>query len=334
MKNLHHKLLLLPFFALPALLSQAQDAEFTQFFASPVYTNPAFAGSSAGGRITMNFRNQWPSLPGSFVTYSAAYDQHFRGIGGGIGIIATGDKAGPGLLTTNSISGIYAYEIRAGRKKDIVFKASMQASFVHKYIDFSKLTFTDMIEPKSGFKFPTNEPFPASPNKSFANFSTGFLMYTRTFYTGLAVHNLTQPNESFYNNASLASNLPRRYSFHAGMVIPLDNNKNKPLVERNTLSPNILIMKQAAFNQVNMGFYINRGPLVTGLWYRQTSENGDALMLLLGFRQNNFRVAYSYDLTVSDAKPAAPGSHEFSVSVEWKTKNTVRRVKTHICPTF
>jgi len=334
MKALRHHLLLLTLFIFTAGTAMAQDAELTQFFASPLYTNPAFAGTADGGRMTMNYRNQWPSLDGSFVTYSAAYDQSFKSIGGGIGIIATGDKAGPGLLTTNSISGIYSYELRAGRKKNIIFKASMQASFVHKYIDFSKLTFTDMIEPKSGFKFPTNEPFPNSPNKSFANFATGFLVYTQTFYAGLAVHNLTQPNESFYNSSSLASNLPRRYTFHAGMVIPLDHNKNKPLNERNSLSPNILFMKQAEFVQVNLGFYINKGPLVTGLWYRQTSENGDALMMLLGFRKNNFRFGYSYDLTVSSAKPAAAGSHEFSASVQWKNKPGVKRPKSNICPTF
>lgn len=47
--------------------ANAQDPEFTQFYAAPVYTNPAMAGTGScngGGRVVLNYRNQWPSLPG------------------------------------------------------------------------------------------------------------------------------------------------------------------------------------------------------------------------------------------------------------------------------
>ena len=65
--------------------ANAQDPEFTQFYAAPVYTNPAMAGTgtcNGGGRVALNYRNQWPSLPGTFITTSASYDQHFDNIGG------------------------------------------------------------------------------------------------------------------------------------------------------------------------------------------------------------------------------------------------------------
>ena len=44
----------------------AQDPQFSQFYANPIYTNPAFAGSSTVGRIVANARNQWPSIAGTF----------------------------------------------------------------------------------------------------------------------------------------------------------------------------------------------------------------------------------------------------------------------------
>lgn len=54
----------------------AQDPEFTQFYANPLYLNPAFAGSQRCPRVALNYRNQWPALSGTFVTSSASYDQH------------------------------------------------------------------------------------------------------------------------------------------------------------------------------------------------------------------------------------------------------------------
>src|SRR5688572_25484301 len=92
----------------------AQDPEFSQFYAAPIYTNPAMAGTAfcnrmSAGRISINYRNQWPSLPGTFRSFNASYDQHYEKIGGGIGLMATYDRAGAGLLTTTSFSGVYSY---------------------------------------------------------------------------------------------------------------------------------------------------------------------------------------------------------------------------------
>jgi len=70
---------------------QAQDPQFTQFYANPIYLNPAFAGSNGCPRFAMNYRNQWPSLSGNYVTYSASYDQYFKNINGGIGVIGMHD---------------------------------------------------------------------------------------------------------------------------------------------------------------------------------------------------------------------------------------------------
>ena len=41
---------------------KAQDPQFTQFYANPLYLNPAFAGTARCPRICMNYRNQWPNL--------------------------------------------------------------------------------------------------------------------------------------------------------------------------------------------------------------------------------------------------------------------------------
>ena len=51
--------------------ANAQDPTFTQFYANPLYLNPAFAGSNGCPRFALNYRNEWPQLTGNYVTYSA-----------------------------------------------------------------------------------------------------------------------------------------------------------------------------------------------------------------------------------------------------------------------
>lgn len=319
---------------------KAQDPEFTQFYAAPVYTNPAMAGTAscpneraAGGRMVLNYRNQWPSLPGTFRTFAASFDQHIDGINGGVGLLAMRDVAGDGLLTTTSVSGVYSYQAIIGSKKRQRFalRMAIQAGLMQRAIDFSKLRFSDQILPKKGFVLGTNEPL-ANNSVSFPNFSAGMLLYSGNFYAGVAVHNINEPNQSFFRNTDSGTTLPRRYTLHSGLVIPLRKTKKNTEPDM-TISPNILIMTQQKFFQTNIGFYLNKGPFVAGLWFRQTAPNSDALIALVGFRYQQFKFGYSYDITVSSARSAAPGSHEISASIEWcvKSKKGWRRLS---CPDF
>ena len=85
------------------LTATAQDPQFTQFYANPLYLNPAFAGTARCPRVVMNYRNQWPALTGTFVTTSASYDQHVDGLTGGLGLLVTHDQAGKGTLNTTTV---------------------------------------------------------------------------------------------------------------------------------------------------------------------------------------------------------------------------------------
>ncbi|HNK40471.1 MAG TPA: PorP/SprF family type IX secretion system membrane protein, partial [Flavobacteriales bacterium] len=137
------------------LSAWGQDPQFTQFYANPLYLNPAFAGTARCPRVVLNYRNQWPALSGTFVTTSASYDQDVRGILGGLGLLVTNDQAGKGTLTTTTISGIYSYTQAVSRKFSI--KAGFQATYFQKSLDWNKLTFGDMIDPNRGFIYQTND---------------------------------------------------------------------------------------------------------------------------------------------------------------------------------
>ena len=127
----------------------SQDPQFTQFYANPIYLNPAFAGSHGCPRFAMNYRNEWPSLTGNYVTYSMSYDQYFKNISGGIGVIATHDQQGTGTIYTSSLGLVYSYHLTVNRKFSMLFGA--KAAMTNKYLDWDKLTFGDMIDPRRGF---------------------------------------------------------------------------------------------------------------------------------------------------------------------------------------
>lgn len=303
--------------------AKAQDPGFTQFYANPIYLNPALAGSARCPRVVMNYRNQWPALTGTFVTYSASYDQHFDALSGGLGIIATADRAGEGTVNTTNAAVVYSYELPVSN--NFAIRAGFQGGYFQKSIDWGKLTFGDMIDPRFGFIYDTRE-VPGQNTVNGLDFSAGVLGFSRNFYFGFAAHHLTEPNESFFKERSEVSDLPRKYTGHIGAVIPF----NKKYPDEGSISPNFLYQTQGTFQQWNIGLYLTKGPLVGGMWYR----HNDALAFLLGMQADQVRVGYSYDLTISKLTNATGGSHEISLALQFECRQRPPRFRPLNCPKF
>ena len=183
---------LVTFSSLSTEVLNAQDAEFTQFYANPLYLNPAFAGTMRCPRLVMAYRNQWPSLTGNFVTTSASYDQQVKLLQGGVGVIVVNDRAAQGTLNTTSLGGIYSYQQTISKK--VSLKAALQATYFQKTLDWSQLTFGDMIDPRKGFIYQTQD-LQRGGNVKALDFSAGVLGFSEKFYGGVAVHHLNEPNE-------------------------------------------------------------------------------------------------------------------------------------------
>ena len=315
-------------------LAYAQDPQFSQFYANPLYTNPAFAGTTNGIRFSTTVRDQYTALNNEYRTALASFDANINSLNGGLGMTVMSDQAGDGRLTNNVVSGIYSYHTQLSRK--LSFRAGIQASIVQKTYDFSKFKFGDQIDDRLGFVNATAERV-GMDKRIFPNFSTGFLFYTDQIYGGVAVHNIIEPNQSFYfaNSSDNQFKLPRRYTAHMGGIIYLTHQRNTD--ERIYISPNVIYMQQRNFNQLNLGFYLKRNNLIVGGWLRQTSSNTDAIIGLIGFKFNKLRIGYSFDATVSGARSATTGSHEISLAYDFRSprKHTGRKVpKAMKCPEF
>mmetsp|Transcript_20774 Transcript_20774/g.28041 ORF Transcript_20774/g.28041 Transcript_20774/m.28041 type:complete len:319 (-) Transcript_20774:32-988(-) len=303
--------------------ASAQDPQFTQFYANPIYLNPAFAGSHGCPRIAMNYRNEWPSLTGNYVTYSASYDQYFKNINGGFAVLATHDQQGQGTIFTSMLGAVYSYHLNVNRKFKMMFGA--RASMYNKYLDWSKLTFGDMIDPRRGFIYQTGD-VQRGGSRYFFDASAGVVGYNKHFFFGFAAHHLNRPDESMIIGSS---RLPIRMTGHMGAKIPLG--ARSKYTNTTSIMPNIIYQYQNGFQELMFGTYVQYGAFTAGAWFR----NRDAFILTIGVDTGKFRLGYSYDVTVSRLNNGVSGgSHEISLGLLLNCKDTPPTFKTISCPSF
>ncbi len=301
----------------------AQDPTFTQFYANPIYLNPAFAGSNNCPRFAMNYRNEWPNLSGNYVTTSASYDQYVKNISGGIGVLVTNDQQGKGTIQTSMLGLVYSYHLKVNRKFSLMFGA--RASWYQKTLDWDKLTFGDMIDPRKGFIYSTGD-VPRGGKRGFFDASAGVVGYSKNFFFGFAAHHLNEPNESMIIGNS---KLPMRLTGHMGAEIKLG--KKSRYNNGTSIMPNIIYQYQQGFQELCIGTYIKHNVFTTGIWFR----NKDAFIVSLGINSKNFKIGYSYDITVSKLNNGTShGSHEISLGLNLNCKAKPTTFRTIACPSF
>jgi type IX secretion system PorP/SprF family membrane protein len=257
------------------------------------------------------------------VTYSASYDQYFKNISGGFGVLATHDQQGQGTINTSMLGLIYSYHLTLNRKWKMLFGA--RASWYQKFLDWDKLTFGDMIDPRRGFIYSTGD-VPRGGSRGFFDASAGMVIFNKHFFAGFAAHHLNTPNESMIIGES---KLPMRFTGHMGAEIPLG--ARSKYANSTSIMPNIIYQYQNGFQELNIGTYIKYGSFNFGAWYR----NRDAFILTLGINTGKFKLGYSYDVTVSKLNNGVSGgSHEISLGINLNCTSKPASFRTISCPSF
>ena len=309
---------------------KAQDAEFSQFYANPLYLNPALAGADICKRAILNYRNQWPNMTSQYISYNASYDQYAPKLHGGIGVLMNLDDAGGGILRTFQASLIYSYTLRVAN--DLFFNMAMQGTLYQKYLNWNLLKFGDQIDPSMGFVNPTQDKPPDYNSIIFPDFDAGLIFgWKGVLHGGIAVHHLTQPNMAYYVNND--NRLPMKITGHFGVNIN-PNGEGMYFDPIFWIAPNILYQQQGEFHQFNSGLYVIRLPLVLGTWYRFNFENSDAVIALVGLQYDHWKIGYSYDMTLSKLRNDSGGAHEISLTYTWDCIPKLREVFPYAAPGF
>lgn len=331
-----------------ALESMGQDPQYSQYYAAPLYLNPAFTGSELRGRVGVNYRNQWPGLDATFNTFSAYYDTFLEDYNSGVGVMITNDVESAASLKSTTISALYAYELRVG--ENAYFRPGFQASYMRRDIGFyENLVFANQISPSDPFGpiLPGDALLGLGEPVNMFSLSLGGLYFTENFWLGASAHHVNQPNQSFLDEGF--SNLPAKFSIHTGYRISLGQGAMKRdfthTYKQRYITPTLNYKRQGPFEQLDVGAYVFLEPLILGTWYRglpykpvNNQSNRDAVVMLVGFNlPSGLNIGYSFDYTVSQLGIQSGGAHEISLSYVFPDKNpgSPRRRDTLLpCPKF
>ncbi len=343
------------------LVSFGQAPHFTQFYAAPLYHNPAFTGSGYAPRLIFNYRNQWPSLGANFVTTVVSVDHFFDKANSGVGIMMVDDAQGP-RISNRELGLLYSYQMSLGGKSSL--RMGLQGSYSKRGFDPSGLIFGDQLSNAGVINSISGDPLWDSRNlasPSFLDVGTGFLYYNPKVFLGVSGYHLTQPGNYFLSDSARLANgmvtgcengdcLPRKIMINGGFNINLSHllaaggNADREFL----ITPTFLFKKQGRYSQLDLSLYATYTPLTLGMSYRgipmkkvfNSFPNQDALTALVGFRMDNFSIGYSYDLTISGLGAGSGGSHEISFSYQLdkfeneRTPYIKQRKKELACPKF
>jgi type IX secretion system PorP/SprF family membrane protein len=335
-------------FTLSVLTAKAQDPQFSQFYANPLYQSPAMAGSALVPRVVLNYRYQWPALSAQYQTYAASFDYYFDRINSGVGLQVMNDQQSVGKINSLNVTLQYAYQFKLNR--EFTARFGIEGAYVQRNINYAALTFgSQWNQATQSFSGPLTEPF-STQVRRYPDVGTGFMLYNNRFYIGGSVHHLTRPNQNFVGGGR--DPLPMKITVHTGWKIPLNTESRRGLASNETgpersITPALLFKRQGQFMQADAGAYLTLEPLVLGAWYRGLPipglggvtgiNNHDALVALAGFKYKGLSVGYSYDVTVSKLGVSTGGAHEISLILEWynpEKGSPSKRRRYNPCPSF
>lgn len=280
MRKRFNQIILVSGFILSAGYLQAQDHQYSQFFNSPVYLNPALNGQFDGDlRMNLIYRNQWTSLQHNPTYFTASIDYNIPRFGGGLGLMVTRGAEGAAYLTKTNISGIYSYSVGSD---GFVLSFGLQAGVTNRNINWNNLIFSDQIDPRLGFdpSLTTNADIPAYNNKFYFDTGAGVNLVAGNFMIGTAVQHINRPNESFTGTPAL---LPMHITAHASYMLDINRYDNIDDDEKSYLIPSIVAYKQASAQSISAGIQYKRRSINAGLWYRSSGDGPGAIVVSLIF---------------------------------------------------
>ncbi len=336
------KILFFHLLLLTGFCVSAQDLHFSQFFNSPLTTNPANTGfiPDADYRLGVNYRTQWSNIMSMpYKTISAFGDaQLFRdklengwlGIGG----VILSDVAGSGSLRSTKIYGSVAYHQLLGNSS--LLSGGFNLGWANKRIDLTNLKFPSQFDGKffdGGIK-DANYPSFANTSVSYFDLQVGmnyayFPQENVYINAGYSIHHVNSPRETFFNNQTNDGLIPIRHIGFVNAILKVD-----PKV---IINPNIYFTTQAKATELVGGLNANYNlsetgekQLIGGLYYRYK----DAVIPMAGFVVNTLKFTFSYDATTSSLKNFNNyrGAMEFSlIKNGFYPANTDRQ---SLCPKF
>jgi type IX secretion system PorP/SprF family membrane protein len=300
---------------------RAQSYHFSQFFSTPLLTNPANTGLTEGPfRVATNMRSQGmigsaPYLTGYLSADVSPLRSHLtQGHRAGLGLYVMNDRSMNSVVQTNSIGMSAAYHVGLDPYGEHSVGLGVQGTYNQRRIDYSRLTFENQYGP-GGFdpSMPVGEPLNYD-NRQFFDLNAGFLynasLEHKSFFAGFAVYNILRRRENMLANEFV---MPTRITFQSGGQLWIG--------EYGKIYASLTAMSQAKANELTFGSAYghqlvdgDKNELIAGMWYRYK----DAMIPYLGYQTKTFQVGLSYDYTVSGLKAASQLRNGYELTLQYR----------------
>ena len=356
-RHLYHTFLSFLLLAFIAPILKGQDAQFSQFYANPLYLNPALAGSHSGTyRVMMSYRNQWSGpLENPFVSYSAGGDIKFnlRNSQGsyttGNDVVAVGvqffsDRVNQFDYDINHLAFYGAYHKMLNPKTNQYLSGGIQFALGQRGINYEDVTFQDQFNGVDQFNFPTQESLPAN-SIAYPDLAIG-LHYSvqpkpdQGFYFGLSYFHWNRPNVSLFNRDQRFEEqygpfeLAPKLSVHGGMSL----NRSDLLA----IQPRVIYIQQGQAATVIAGSNLKYRMVDSdgvafhlGGWIRAsdniTTFQPTDLIISGAYERNGLQIGISYDYSLRSFTNNRFGNGTFELSISYIGEHESAN---NICPDF
>jgi type IX secretion system PorP/SprF family membrane protein len=293
-----------------------------------MYLNPAMTGLEAGLTVAGSARTHWTLIPGQYNIAFASVDLQEPGLKSGFGLSAWQFAQGEAGLTTQNVAVNYAYVIplKQTQRSEHNIHVGFRGAIASRFIDWSKLTFSDQLDPVTGAVYSSNA-IPLDKPTSFFDADAGVMWRSETNFLGkgtrsslgASVNHLTNNDESLLGSGARR---PMRVTIHGGMEIPvnwIDGAGRKQIA----WSPNFKMDLQQGLSVMTVGVYAIYETLYFGVLYQDRAlafdpRNTNNVSFAMGYKAKMNKTqtllfGYSFDANMSGLSTRTGGSHEIAI---------------------
>jgi type IX secretion system PorP/SprF family membrane protein len=304
------------------------DPHFTQYYAYPLWLNPAFTGVIDGSyRVTGNYRKQWPGSNSASTNQALSADfvmpKSFS-----IGATIFSQRTGDGSYQYNTAYLSMGYQVRLTAYK--ILSAGFQIGMLNRRMDATKYQYGSQFNPMQGYDptMPSGETF-ANQSATSLDGSIGLLYFdgnpnkSVNPFIGVSLYHPSEPSNQFLTNGE-DNRIPARYSLHGGLRIKMNDQWD--------ILPSAIYTGQGSANEVAMGLSLSmkidgNKDLIAGAMYRLN----DAIAPNIGLHLNGMTIGFSYDVTTSQLKTASSANGGYELSISFTKPRKIPDTK-FICP--
>jgi type IX secretion system PorP/SprF family membrane protein len=322
----------------------AQDVHFSQFYHSPMNINPALTGQFHGSyRFIANQRTQWRSVTTPYSTLALSADCRklfFKDFADGkptawnAGLAIISDKAGDSKLKSTSLNLSLSRNIPVLGDDRAFLIPGVALGFTSMSIDYTQLKYDNQW---NGAIYDPNldaQERYSRDSRVYLNLSAGVSYYkrwnkNREIILGIGSHNLNRAKQSFFDSHEVK--LDTRYNIHGQYKFAI----NKQWLAQ----PSVNYMIQGRYKEFNMGalaHYIFEDISWTqrSVYMGYFGRIKDAGYIVTGIQYDEWNIGISYDINMSNLKPASNGKGGFEVSVVYIIAPRPEIKPKKVCPDF